>query len=136
MKITVETIVKADMSTVWSAWITPADINCWNTASEDWHNPRSSNEFAVGGRFNYRMEAKDGSMGFDFEGTYTKIIEHELIEYDMDDGRSVSIKFAPVDTGISINETFDAEDEMSTEQQRQGWQSILTTFAEHVESKT
>ncbi|GJL95033.1 MAG: hypothetical protein DHS20C05_14380 [Hyphococcus sp.] len=135
MKISVETIVKADMVTVWSAWITPQDINQWNAASEDWHNPKSENDFRIGGRFSYRMEEKTGAMGFDFEGVYIKIIEYELIEYQMEDGRSVQITFAPVDGGVRIIETFDAEDEFSGEQQRQGWQSILNNFTRHVESK-
>ena len=135
MKISIETIVKSDIATVWSSWVTPEDINQWNTPSDDWHNPSSTNDLRVGGRFSYRMEAKDNSMGFDFEGTYTKVIEKELIEYDMDDGRSVSIKFEPVEDGIKVVETFDAEDENSGEQQRQGWQSILNNFTKHVESK-
>jgi uncharacterized protein YndB with AHSA1/START domain len=134
MKISVETIVKASVENVWSAWITPEHINRWNAASDDWHNPRSENDLRVGGRFLYRMESKDGRMGFDFEGTYTRVIPHRLIEYTLGDHRMVSITFEPVNSGIKIVETFDADDENTAEMQRQGWQSILNRFATYVES--
>ncbi len=134
MKISVEALVKSDINAVWRAWTTPKDINQWNAASDDWHNPRSENDLRVGGRFCYRMEARDGSMGFDFEGTYTKVDANRLIEYQMDDGRSVSIGFKSQKDGVRVVETFDAEDENSAEQQRQGWQSILDNFARHVEA--
>ena len=136
MKISVEALVKSDIHAVWSAWTTPEDINQWNAASDDWHNPSSENDRRVGGRFSYRMEARDGSMGFDFEGTYTNIDENRLIEYEMDDGRLVSIGFRSESDGVRVTETFDAEDEHSAEQQRQGWQSILDNFARHVESRS
>ncbi len=136
MKISVETLVKSDIDAVWSAWTTPEDINHWNAASDDWHNPSSENDLNVGGRFSYRMEAKDGSMGFDFEGTYTKIDENKFIEYKMDDGRMVSVDFRPEKEGVRVIETFDAEGENTAEQQRQGWQSILDNFARHVEALT
>ena len=134
MKISVEALVKSDINAVWCAWTTPDDINQWNAASDDWHNPRSVNDLRVGGRFSYRMEARDGSMGFDFEGTYTKIDENRLIEYKMDDGRLVSIDFRSENDGVRVIETFDAEDESSAEQQRQGWQSILDNFVRHVDA--
>lgn len=134
MKISVEALVKSDINAVWCAWTTPEDINQWNAASDDWHNPRSVNDLRVGGRFSYRMEARDGSMGFDFEGTYTKIDENRLIEYKMDDGRLVSIDFRSENDGVRVIETFDAEDESSAEQQRQGWQSILDNFVRHVDA--
>ena len=136
MKISVEALVKSDSHAVWAAWTTPEDINQWNAASDDWHNPSSENDLRVGGRFSYRMEARDGSMGFDFEGTYTNIDENRLIEYEMDDGRLVSIGFRSESDGVRVTETFDAEDEHSAEQQRQGWQSILDNFARHVESRS
>ena len=134
MKISVEALVKSDINAVWCAWTTPEGINQWNAASDDWHNPRSVNDLRVGGRFSYRMEARDGSMGFDFEGTYTKIDENRLIEYKMDDGRLVSIDFRSENDGVRVIETFDAEDESSAEQQRQGWQSILDNFVRHVDA--
>lgn len=132
-RITVQTTLKATRNQVWSAWTTPADINQWNAASADWHNPRSQNDLRVGGRFSYRMEARDGSMGFDFEGTYTRIVPGELIEYVMDDGRSVCVQFSTSTAGITVSESFDAETENSAELQRQGWQAILDRFRAHVE---
>ena len=119
IKISIETTVKATLDDVWSAWITPENINQWNAATDDWHNPSSKNDLRVGGRFSYRMEAKDGSMGFDFEGTYTAIVEKELIEFEMDDRRRVSIRFVPESRQIRVIETFDAEHENSAEAQRQ-----------------
>jgi uncharacterized protein YndB with AHSA1/START domain len=135
MKISIETLVKADIGKVWSAWTTPADINRWNAASDDWHNPRSRNDLRVGGKFSYRMEAKDGRAGFDFEGTYTKVVPERVIEYVMGDNRAVSVTFEPVAGGIKVVETFDAENANPAEMQRQGWQSILDRFASYVESK-
>jgi uncharacterized protein YndB with AHSA1/START domain len=135
MNISIEVAVNASLEKVWSAWITPADINQWNAASDDWHNPRSSNDLRAGGRFCYRMEAKDGSSGFDFEGTYTKVEQHSLIEYALEDGRSVAIRFIQTGSGVRVIESFDAEDENSAEQQRHGWQCILDRFARYVEAK-
>lgn len=134
-RITVQTTVNASLDKVWSAWITPADINHWNAASDDWHNPRSVNDLRVGGRFNYRMEARDGSMGFDFEGTYTRVEPQQVIEYVMDDERAVAIHFSVGKDGVTVTETFDAENENSAELQRQGWQAILERFRTHVEAK-
>lgn len=135
MKITVETTVDAPMDAVWRAWTTPADIMQWNAASDDWHTTAADNDLRVGGRFSSRMEAKDGSMGFDFEGTYTKIVEHEVIEYVMDDDRAVTVVFLAEDDGVTVRETFDAESTNEGEMQRQGWQAILDNFARHVEQK-
>jgi len=134
-KISVETVVNADLDTVWSAWITPEDINQWNAASEDWHNPRSEIDLRVGGSFSYRMEARDASASFDFEGIFTSVVEKNLIEFHMYDGRTVSIRFLPENNHVRIIETFDPEDENSVELQRQGWQSILNNFTRHVEAK-
>ncbi|RJG11003.1 ATPase [Pseudomonas cavernicola] len=135
MKITVETVVKSDIDSTWAAWNSPEDINSWNAASDDWHTTKSSVDLRVGGKFCYRMEAKDGSMGFDFEGAYSNIIDNKLIEYTLGDDRHVSIDFKEVEDGVKVTETFEAEDENNTELQRQGWQSILNNFANHVESK-
>ena len=135
MQISIEVTVNSNLEKVWSAWISPDDINQWNAASDDWHNPRSTNDFRVGGKFSYRMEAKDGSFGFDFWGTYTKIEQYSLIEYVIGDGRPVSIQFVQGSDGVKVVETFDAEDENSAEQQKQGWQCILNRFAKHVASK-
>ncbi|MCB0130735.1 MAG: SRPBCC family protein [Caldilineaceae bacterium] len=135
MKIKIETIVYADPATVWAAWTTPDDISQWNAASDDWHTPRSSNDLWVGGQFSYRMEAKDGSMGFDFAGIYTKVVEQTLIEYTLGDARTVAVEFVPAGDSVKVIETFEAEDENSVEMQRQGWQNILNNFKRHVESK-
>ncbi len=135
MKITIETIVKADLETVWFAWNNPADIKQWNAASDDWHTTESTVDLREGGMFSSRMEAKDGSMGFDFSGTYTKIIEKQLIEYSLGDGRSVTVQFSSAENGVKVVETFEAESQNDPEMQRQGWQSILNNFALYVESK-
>jgi uncharacterized protein YndB with AHSA1/START domain len=134
MKITVETLVKADLGDVWTAWNNPADIMQWNTAHADWHTTASTVDLREGGSFTSRMEAKDGSAGFDFEGTYTRVVPNELIEYRMNDGREVKIAFATQAGATLVCETFDAESENSAELQRQGWQAILDNFARHVEA--
>ena len=135
MQITIQTHVKADIDAVWAAWTTPDDINQWNAASDDWHNPRSSNDLRPGGRFSYRTEARDGSFGFDFEGTYTQIVAQRLIEYVLGDARKVSISFEPTETGVQVVETFETEDINIAEMQKQGWQSILNRFAAYVEGQ-
>jgi uncharacterized protein YndB with AHSA1/START domain len=135
MKITVETVVKADLDGVWRAWNDPDDIKQWNAASDDWHTPRSSVDLREGGKFAARMEAKDGSEGFDFEGTYTRIVPRKLIEYRMTDGRQVKVEFTERAGGVLVRETFDAETENAPELQRQGWQAILDNFAKHVRRK-
>lgn len=135
MKITVETNVRATPARVWKAWNNPADIQQWNTAQEDWHTPRSSVDLREGGKFLARMEAKDGSQGFDFEGTYKRVVPQRLIEYRMSDGREVRVEFTERDGGVHVQETFDAETENPAELQRQGWQAILDNFRRHVEAK-
>lgn len=135
MKITIETKVNGAIEKVWDAWTTPADIVEWNAASEDWCCPRAVNDLRVNGSFNYRMEARDGSFGFDFEGTYTRVEAKRLIEYSLDDGRLVQVEFEVGDGNVILKESFDAENEHSAEQQRQGWTAILERFTKHVESK-
>ncbi len=134
MKITVESIVKAPVAKVWSAYTTPDDIRQWNTASDDWHTTKSAVDLRVGGEFSSRMEAKDGSFGFDFAGTYTKIVPNELIEFSFGD-RTSTVEFETGANGVTVRVTFDAESENSVEQQRQGWQAILNNFVKHVEAK-
>ncbi|MET0182746.1 MAG: SRPBCC family protein [Caulobacterales bacterium] len=133
MKITVEKIVKAPIEKVWAAYNTPADIKQWNAASDDWHTTSSSVDLRVGGAFSSRMEAKDGSFGFDFAGTYTKIVPQQLIEYDFGD-RKAAVEFIPGAAGVTVRVAFDAEAENDVEMQRGGWQAILDNFAKHVES--
>ena len=135
MQITIETLVNASLDKVWTAWITPDDINQWNTALETWHTLNSRNDLRVGGTFSFRMEAKDGSMGFDFGGTYTEVIPQQRIEYVLGDNRGVSVTFEAVEEGIRVVERFETEDVNAAEMQRQGWQAILTNFARYVEAK-
>jgi uncharacterized protein YndB with AHSA1/START domain len=136
MKITVETVVKAKLNNVWDAWNSPADIKKWNSAQEDWHTTRSTVDLREGGKFLSRMEAKDGSAGFDFEGTFTRVVPHKIIEYRMDDGREVAVEFVERNGGVLVKETFDAEAENPPELQRTGWQAILDNFRKHVEAKS
>ena len=135
MKITVETVVAASLSKVWDAWTTPEDIKQWNAASDDWHTTASTVDLREGGVFSSRMEAKDGSFGFDFAGTYTRVVPHKIIEFTMGDDRAVTIEFEEREGAVRVKETFDAEGQHSLEQQRQGWQAILDNFRRHVESK-
>lgn len=134
MKISIETTVRAPVAEVWRAWTSPEDIKQWNAASDDWHTVSSSVDLREGGAFSSRMEAKDGSMGFDFAGTYTKIVPHKLIECAFGD-RSLQVEFIEIPGGVTVRETFDAEDTHSIEQQRDGWQAILDRFAHHVENR-
>jgi uncharacterized protein YndB with AHSA1/START domain len=133
MKITVETAVKADLNAVWKAWNSPEDIRRWNAASDDWHTTQASVDLREGGKFSSRMEAKDGSAGFDFEGTYTRVVPRELVEYRMSDGREVTVEFREAAGRVLVRETFDAESENPPQVQREGWQAILDNFARHVE---
>lgn len=135
MKITVQTLVNADSATVWDTWNTPEHIERWNTAQEDWHTTSSTVDLREGGTFSSRMEAKDGSAGFDFEGTYTRVVPKELVEYRMSDGREVKVEFVERPGGVLVTETFDAETENSPELQRRGWQAILDNFARYTEAK-
>ncbi len=135
MKITVEALVKSDLGTAWDAWNTPADIEQWNAASDDWHTTRSTVDLREGGTYTSRMEAKDGSEGFDLEGRYTSIVPRKLVESRMADGRAVRVEFAEEAGGVRVTETFEAETENSPELQRAGWQAILDNFARYIEAK-
>ena len=132
MKITVETTVAAPVEKVWQAWTTPDDIKQWNAASDDWHTTAASVDLRAGGAFSSRMEAKDGSFGFDFAGTYTAVVPHERIEFTFGD-RTAVVEFIPTDGGVRVRETFDADTTHPPEVQRQGWQAILDRFARHAE---
>ena len=134
MRITVEASVAAPIDQVWQAYTTPADIVKWNAASDDWHTTRATVDLREGGAFSSRMEAKDGSMGFDFAGTYTGIVEHKRIEYAFGD-RKAEVEFVPGAKGVVIRVVFDGETTHSEEQQRSGWQAILDNFARYVEAK-
>ncbi|MBP9192006.1 MAG: SRPBCC family protein [Ignavibacteria bacterium] len=135
IKITVQTTVSAPVEKVWEKWTNPDDIIKWNTASEDWHTTKAENDLRAGGKFSSRMEAKDGSVGFDFWGIYDNIKNNELIEYTMGDGRKVTVSFTSDNNKTEIVETFEAEDENSEELQKTGWQSIMDSFRKYVESE-
>ncbi len=131
MKITVSTIVAAPIAEVWRAYTTPSDIMIWNTASPDWHTSACTIDLRVGGKFLARMEAKDGSFGFDFEGEYTKVIMPTLLESKFGERTSV-VNFSEGPTGVEVTVTFDSEPSHTEEQQRMGWQAILENFARHM----
>ena len=134
MKITVQTTVRAPIERVWEAWTTPADIVRWNAASDDWHTPYATNDVREGGLFSWRMEARDGSVGFDFAGRYTRIVPNELIEYTLGDERLVTVEFIQGSGDVTVIETFDTEEVNDADLQRRGWQAILDRFKSHVES--
>ena len=129
--ITVSTLIPKQLDYVWDCWTKPEHIVHWNFASEDWHCPSATNDLFVENRFSWRMEAKDGSFGFDFTGRYTNIVEYQLIEYRMDDDRFVSIQFIERAEGVELVETFEAETENSIELQAMGWQAILDNFKKY-----
>ena len=132
--ITVQTKVDANLSKVWEYWTTPEHITNWNFASDDWVCPEVKNDLEVNGEFSYRMESKDGKVGFDFEGVYYNILEEELIEYKMDDGRAVSVEFTKDGESVIITESFEPDDQNSKDMQKNGWQAILDNFKNYIES--
>jgi uncharacterized protein YndB with AHSA1/START domain len=131
MKIAVSVEINAPVSKVWDAYVSPEAINQWNFASDDWQCRDAKVDLRVGGTFSSHMEAKDGSFGFDFEGTYTNIVKHQLIEYSFGD-RSASVAFEQVGDGSKVTVAFDTEDENSVAMQRDGWQAILNNYANYV----
>jgi len=131
--ITVQTIVQAPVSKVWDSFTLPEHITRWNQASDDWHSPHAVNDLRRGGQFSYRMEAKDGSMGFDFGGTYDHVRQHAEISYTMGDGRKASVQFTPQGDTTQVTETFEAESTNPIEMQRGGWQAILDHFKKYTE---
>jgi len=135
MKITVETRVNAPVEKVWQAYINPEDVKQWNTASPDWHTPTAAADFREGGAFSFRMEAKDGSMGFDFAGVYTRIVPLQLIEYTFGD-REAKVEFTQTADGVDVRLDFDPDQQYPVEHQKNGWQAILDNFARYVEAKS
>ncbi|HEU5165326.1 MAG TPA: SRPBCC family protein [Chitinophagaceae bacterium] len=133
-KITVEATVNAPVEIVWKTWSEPQHIKQWCAASDDWHAPKAENDLRTGGTFSTRMEAKDGSFGFDFGGVYDNVKKNELIEYTMGDGRKVRVIFTPTGDITKIVETFDAETTNPVDMQRTGWQAILDNFKKYTES--
>lgn len=132
--ITVRTTINAPVDKVWNLWTDPKHILRWNYASDDWHTPRAENDLRVGGRFLARMEAKDGSAGFDFTGEYIKVEHNRQLEYIIADGRSVQVLFIPQGDVTTVMEAFEAEQTHPPEMQQAGWQSILDNFREYVEA--
>lgn len=134
-KIKVETLINKERSKVWELFTKAEHITKWNQASSEWHCPNASNDLRPGGTFVYRMEAKDGSFGFDFGGEYKEVIENEKIVYELGDGRQTEILFSDEGTSTKITETFDAEETNSMEMQKTGWQAILDNFKNYAEAQ-
>ena len=132
--ITVETTVNAPLKKVWNYFTEPAHITQWNNASDDWHSPSASNDLKVGGSFSYRMEAKDGSFGFDFGGIYDAVEEHAFIAYTLGDNRKVKVTFTADGDSTKVTENFEAENTHSAEMQQAGWQAILDNFKKYTEN--
>ena len=131
LQITVSTLIAAPITEVWRAYTTPEDIKQWNAASADWHTTAAAVDLRVGGKFSSRMEARDGSFGFDFEGEYTRVEAPNRLEYRFGE-RGASVEFLQTPTGVNVTVSFDPESEHPEEAQREGWQSILDNFARHV----
>jgi uncharacterized protein YndB with AHSA1/START domain len=132
--ITVEATINAPIGKVWKYWTEAEHVKHWNNASEDWHTPKAENDLRVGGSFTYRMEAKDGSFGFDFGGVYSEVKQHERIDYKMADDRKVENTFKGDDTSTHVVIHFDAETQNPVEMQKGGWQAILNNFKTYTES--
>lgn len=132
--ITVENTINAPVEKVWEFWTKPEHITKWNNASDDWHTPRAENDLQVGGNFVSRMEAKDGSFGFDFGGVYDAVRRNEYIEYTMGDGRKAKVTFSSQGNKTKVVEIFEAEIENSIDMQRGGWQAILDNFKKYTET--
>ncbi len=127
--ITIENTINADTKKIgWEYWNQPEHIANWNFASEDWHCPKASNDLCVGGKISSRMETKEGSFGFDFEGTYDEILPQKKIIYTITDGRAVNTTFEDFGEKTKVSTTFDAENQNPVEMQRSGWQAILDNF--------
>lgn len=133
LMVVIETEVLADMDKVWNYWTNPEYIVQWNYASQDWHTTKATNDLRVGGKFMSRMEAKDGSFGFDFDGEYTEVVLHKTIRYKLGDNRRVDISFLPQEKSVKIIEKFDHENEFPIHYQKAGWLSILLNFKKLVE---
>ncbi len=134
-QLTVETVINAPLEKIWELWTEPRHIQQWNAASPDWHCPSATNDLRPGGKFLYRMEAKDKSVGFDFDGTYSEVVSQSRIAYALADGRKVTVTFAKTaPTRVKVSETLEMEKINPAEMQRLGWQAILNRFREYVEN--
>jgi uncharacterized protein YndB with AHSA1/START domain len=133
--ITINTVISAPVEKVWEMYTDPKHVVNWNNASDDWHTPKAENDLKVGGKFNYRMESKDGAHGFDFAGTYEEVELNKSISYIMDDNRQVQVLFTDSDDSTEVTVIFDPEETNSLEMQKDGWQAILDSFKKYVESQ-
>lgn len=133
-KITVETLVSADTKKVWDYWTKPEHITKWNFADDDWHCPKAENDLKVGGKLSSRMEAKDGSFGFDFEAIYDEVVDQKKLKYTMTDGRQATTSFEDLGGETKITIVFDAENENPVEMQKGGWQAIMDNFKKYAEA--
>jgi uncharacterized protein YndB with AHSA1/START domain len=133
-KVTIEATIAADTKKVWDFWTKPEHITNWNFASDEWQCPKAENDLRVGGKYFARMEARDGSFGFDFEAIYDEVIDQKKVTYTMDDGRQATTDLEPLNGSTKVTTTFDVESENDPEMQRSGWQAILDNFKKYVES--
>ena len=131
--VTIKASINAPIEKVWKKWTSPDDITQWNNASDGWYTPRAENDLTAGGKFSYRMEAKDGSMGFDFRGVYNQVIIHKQIDCTLGDGRKMQVVFSAHGDKTEVVETFETESTNSIELQRNGWQAILDNFKKFAE---
>ena len=132
--ITIETTVSVSPDIAWEYFTKAEHVLQWNAASDEWHSPRGEADVRTGGTFNFRMEARDGSMGFDFSGVYDEIVPGKLIRYTLGDGRKVQVDFIPVENGVRVVESFEAENTHPVEFQKAGWQAILDNYKRYAES--
>ena len=132
--VTIENIIQAPVEKVWEFWTKPEHITKWNHASDDWHSPFAENDLRPGGKFSARMEAKDGSFGFEFGGVYDDVKNNEYIEYTLGDGRKVTVNFAGKGNSTTVVESFEAESQNPVEMQKGGWQAILDNFKKYTEN--
>jgi uncharacterized protein YndB with AHSA1/START domain len=135
VKITIEATISVPLPVVWNLWTQPEHITKWNFASDDWQCPKASNDLRVGGKYSARMEAKDGSFGFEFEAVYDEVVEQKKLIYTMPDGRRVTTQFEKAGEKTQVTTEFDAETSHPVEMQKTGWQAILNNFKAYVESK-
>lgn len=133
-RITISANIAATIEQVWDYWTLPEHITKWNFASDDWHCPDAQNDLREGGRYRARMEAKDGSFGFDFEAVYDEIIPKQRIVYTIEDGRSVRTEFEDLDGTTKVTTIFEAETENPVDMQQEGWQAILNNFKNYTET--
>lgn len=133
--ITLETLVSVSLEKAWETWIQPQHVTQWNFASPDWHCPSAQTELKVGGKFSSRMEARDGSFGFDFWGIYDEIVPLSLLRITMGDGRKMEVRFEPLNSKVKVTERFETEDLNTAERQREGWQAILNNYKAYAEKQ-